>query len=327
LADLRSRLPTLSTKNMVILELAYKKVISGLDSKQFLIRFGSRFFFQLIQRIVRYYDPLITYQISSQYLQMPLSHALPIVRQRHPDYSQNLARLASCIQTKYPDLKVIDIGANIGDSVFIIRNKVSCPILCIEGDPVFFKILQTNTADCKDLVIKQVFIGDNDVIANKELVVVSGTAHFIDSSNSTEFKKLSSVLHEESQFSQAKLLKIDTDGFDLAIIRGSIDFIESAKPILFFEYDPFFLRNQKEDGISIFSLLQALGYHSIVIYDNFGRYLISLTLTETNQIADMHGYLLNRLGDYYYDICAVQAADLDIIQQLREIELSLTKIN
>ena len=96
---------------------------------------------------------------------------------------------------------------------------------------------------------------------------------------------------------------------------------------MFFEYDPFFLKNQQEDGLSIFSLLQSLGYHSIVIYDNFGRYLISLALSETNQITDLHGYLLNRLGDYYYDICAVPAADLEIIQQLRAIELSLTKTN
>lgn len=311
-----------------MLDSIYKKTISGLNSKKTLTKFLAQISFRIIKKISSVYDPLITYPIKGYQLKLPLSHALPLVLQYYPDYANNLARLASCIHTKYPDLKIIDIGANIGDSVFIIRNKVSCPILCIEGDPVFFKILQTNTADCRNVVIKQVFIGDNDVIANKELVVVSGTAHFTNSINhNTEFKKLSSVLNEESQFSQAKLLKIDTDGFDLAIIRGSIDFIESAKPILFFEYDPFFLRNQKEDEISIFSLLQTLGYHSIVIYDNFGRYLISLPLTETNQIADMHGYLLNRLGDYYYDICAVQAADLEIIQQLREIELSLTKTN
>jgi FkbM family methyltransferase len=311
-----------------MLDSIYKKVISGLNSKQILTKLLAQISFRIIKKIVSVYDPLINYPIKGYNLKLPLSHALPLVLRYYPDYANNLARLAACIYAKYPDLKIIDVGANIGDSVFIIRNKVSCPILCIEGDPVFFKILQTNTADCEDVVIKQVFIGDNDAIANKELVIVSGTAHFTDSSNtSTEFKKLSSILNDEPQFSQSKLLKIDTDGFDLAIIRGSVDFIKLAKPILFFEYDPFFLKNQKEDGISIFPLLQTLGYHSIVIYDNFGRYLISLPLTESNQIADMHGYLLNRLGDYYYDICAVHAEDLEIIQQLREIELSLTKTN
>jgi FkbM family methyltransferase len=306
----------------------YRKTTTGLNSKQALTKFLAQISFRVIRTISSIYDPLINYPIKGHNLKLPLSHALPLVLQYYPDYANNLARLASCVYAKYPDLKIIDIGANIGDSVFVIRNKVFCPILCIEGDPKFFGILQTNTADCEDVVTKQVFIGDSDASTNKELVIVSGTAHFTDSSNtSTEFKKLSSILIDEPQFSSAKLLKIDTDGFDLAIIRGSVDFIKSAKPILFFEYDPFFLKNQKEDGILIFSLLQELGYHSIVIYDNFGRYLISLLLTETNQIADMHGYLLNRLGDYYYDICAVQAADLEIIQQLREIELSLTKTN
>jgi FkbM family methyltransferase len=311
-----------------MLDSIYQKTISGLNSNQIITKFLAQTSLRIIKKISSIYDPLINYPIKGHQLKLPLSHALPLVLQYYPDYSNNLARLANCVYAKYPDLKIIDIGANIGDSVFIIRNKVSCPILCIEGDPVFFKILQTNTAECRDVVIKQVFVGDNDTITNKELVIVSGTAHFTDSSNtSTEFKKLSSILKEESLFSQAKLLKIDTDGFDLAIIRGSVDFIQTAKPILFFEYDPFFLKNQKEDGILIFSLLQLLGYHSIVIYDNFGRYLISLPLTEANQIADMHGYLLNRLGDYYYDICAVHAEDLEIVQQLREIELSLTKTN
>jgi FkbM family methyltransferase len=311
-----------------MLDSIYKKVVSKLNSKQLLPKLLAQISIRIIGKISGVYDPLINYPIKGHKLKLPLSHSLPLVLQYHPDYANNLVRLAACVYAKYPDLKIIDVGANIGDSVFIIRNKVSCPILCIEGDPVFFKILQTNTADCRDVVIKQVFVGDNDIVTNKELVIVSGTAHFTDSSKtSTEFKKLSSILKEEPQFSQAKLLKIDTDGFDLAIIRGSVDFIRLAKPVLFFEYDPFFLKNQKEDGISIFSLLQTLGYHSIAIYDNFGRYLISLPLTETNQIADVHGYLLNRLGDYYYDICAVPAEDLEIIQQLREIELSLTKIN
>jgi FkbM family methyltransferase len=313
---------------MAILELLYKKMIAGLDSKQLFVRFWSRFLLNFIQKIARYYDPLITYPINGQFLQLPISHALPIVLQRYPDYSQNIARLANCVYAKYPDLKIIDIGANVGDSVFIIRGKVPCPILCLEGDPGFFKILQNNINDCENVVTKQVFIGDNDTTEHKKLVVVSGTAHFINSdSTRTEFRKLSSVLKDEPLFERAKLLKIDTDGFDLAIIRGSADLILVAKPVLFFEYDPFFFKNQQENGVSIFSLLQTWGYHSIAIYDNFGRYLIALALTETNKITDMHGYLLNRLGDYYYDICAVQAEDLEIIQQLREIELSLTKTN
>jgi FkbM family methyltransferase len=311
-----------------MLDVIYRKTISGLGSKQKLIQFLAKTSFKLIKKLSSIYDPLVNYPIKGHQLKLPLSHSLPLVLQHYPSYADNLTRLARCAYDKYPDLKIIDIGANIGDSVFIIRNKVSCPILCIEGDPGYFKILETNTTDCEGVVNKQVFIGDSDVTTNKELVIVSGTAHFADSSNSsTEFKKLSTVLTDEPQFAQAKLLKIDTDGFDLAIIRGSADFIQTVKPILFFEYDPFFLANQKEDEILIFSLLQRWGYHSIVIYDNFGRYLISLALTETNQIADMHGYLLNRLGDYYYDICAVQAEDLEIIQKLREIELSLAKTN
>jgi hypothetical protein len=31
-------------------------------------------------------------------------------------------------------------------------------------------------------------------------------------------------------------VKIDTDGFDLAVIRGGLAWIDARKPVLFFEY-------------------------------------------------------------------------------------------
>jgi FkbM family methyltransferase len=308
----------------MILELTYKKTISNIDNKQIFNKVIARIFLTIIQKISKFHDPLINYQLNGHKIKLPLSHALPIVLKNHPNYSKNLARVASCVHDKYPDLVIIDIGANIGDSVFMIGEKVSCPILCIEGDPKFFQILQINTSTCENVSIQNVFIGDVDAIENKELVIVSGTAHFEDSANkSTAFRKLSSLLKEEPKFANSKLLKIDTDGYDLSIIRGSVDFIQAVKPVLFFEYDPFFLAKQNDDGISIFSLLHSLGYDSIAIYDNVGRYLISLSLTATNQIADLHGYLLNRQGDYYYDICVVHQEDIEILQQLRNVEMQL----
>jgi hypothetical protein len=37
----------------------------------------------------------------------------------------------------------------------------------------------------------------------------------------------------------SKMLKIDTDGFDTLILKSAVDFLKRAKPIIFFEYDPF----------------------------------------------------------------------------------------
>jgi FkbM family methyltransferase len=308
-----------------MLESIYNWTISEIDSNQLLKRSIAKISLRLIKKISSSYDPLINYRLNSYDIKIPLSHSLPIVLKQYPNYAKNLARVASCVYDKYQHLTIIDIGANIGDSVFILREKVPCPILCIEGDPTFFQILQTNTATCGNVSIKQIFVGNTDEQANKELVIVAGTAHFAaSSSTTTTFQKLSSILSAAPEFLNSKLLKIDTDGFDLSIIRGSLDFIQATKPVLFFEYDPFFLAKQNDDGISIFAQLHALGYHSAAIYDNVGNYLISLPLKEQNQIADLHQYLFGRNGEYYYDICLVHEEDLDIISQLRDVEMAFS---
>jgi FkbM family methyltransferase len=224
-----------------VLKLIYDFTISGLNSSLVFRRLTSKILLELIQKLSNIYDPLIQYKIDDRTLHLPMSHALPIVMNAHPYYSRNLARIASCIQDKYPDLTIIDIGANIGDSVFMLRNSVSCPILCIEGDPRFFEILRMNTTSFENVSIEQAFVGNDEGEINKQLVIVSGTAHFETSTNkTTKFRKLTSILADHPKFLKAKILKIDTDGFDLSIVRGAIDFIQTAKPIIFFEYDPYF---------------------------------------------------------------------------------------
>jgi FkbM family methyltransferase len=39
---------------------------------------------------------------------------------------------------------MIDIGANVGDSVAIVREQSDYPILCIEGNETYFQILEEN---------------------------------------------------------------------------------------------------------------------------------------------------------------------------------------
>jgi Methyltransferase FkbM domain len=180
--------------------------------------------------------------------------------------------------------------------------------------------------NCDNVVAKKVFIGDGDKNIGKELKVIAGTAYLAESaSTTTEIRTLASILSTEPKFATAKLLKIDTDGFDSIIIRGSVDFIQVVKPVIFFEYDPYFLAKQNDDGVGIFLLLKSLGYHSIAIYDNLGRYIISLPLTESLMIEDMHRYMLGRGGKIYYDICAIHAEDIDLVTVLRNIETTFSE--
>ena len=86
-------------------------------------------------------DWLVTFEIDGYLLYLPLSHRLPQHRLATPGYSSNLGRLAQIVQSKYPDLTLVDVGANVGDSVAIVRRRIHCPILCVEGEERFASIL------------------------------------------------------------------------------------------------------------------------------------------------------------------------------------------
>lgn len=122
-------------------------------------------------------------------------------------------------------------------------------------------------------------------------------------------------------FQQAKMIKIDTDGFDNKIIRGSVDFVSQSKPVIFFEYDPFFLAQQNEDCLSVFSSLLKLGYSKLLIYKNDGEFLLSTDLSNNILLEDLTHYYTGRKGVNYCDICVFHNEDEDLFYKIRESEL------
>ena len=56
-----------------------------------------------------------------------------------------LGRLVTLAYGTYPDLAVIDVGANVGDTAAVIKAGADVPVFCIEGDPQIYPILQRNT--------------------------------------------------------------------------------------------------------------------------------------------------------------------------------------
>ncbi len=270
-------------------------------------------------------DPLVNFRCGGATLKIPFSHNLPFILKAHAQYASNLGRLAKYVQATYSDLTLIDIGANIGDSVFFLKNEIDCPILCIEGDDYFLGILQQNISQFSNVSVEKAYVGQANQKISKEIVRKDGTAHLVDSTGSVPIMSLTSILQKHPKFALAKMLKIDTDGFDCLIIRGAIDFLERAKPIVFFEYDPYFLSEQSDDGISIFEDLKEIGYKAAIVYDNFGDYLLSLQLEQKDLLEELHCYLSGRQGLFYADICVFHAEDIDLFRTIRCQEMAFAK--
>ncbi|MEI6595458.1 MAG: FkbM family methyltransferase [Bacteroidota bacterium] len=247
-------------------------------------------------------------------LQIPFSHDLPLNMKMFPTYNVNLGKITKIVQQKYADLKVIDVGANIGDSVAVMHHEAVVPILCIEGNPKFLKLLEQNAKQFKDIEIEASFVGEKSVKVNPQNNL--GTAFLEESNEGIMVHTMQEVISKHPKFATAKLLKIDTDGFDNIIIRASKELLSNAKPVIFFEYDPFYLAKQNEKGIDIFDFLEVLNYTSAIVFDNFGFYLTTVSLSNKNLLKDLHHYF-NRNGSIYMDICVVHKDDVDLLERIK----------
>ncbi len=110
------------------------------------------------------------YVLDGSPILLPEGHMLPIIRVDHPHYAANVARLARSLRAKYGDLAILDIGANIGDTVAILRREVDSPILCIEGSQTFMPFLKANLASFKDVELEPSYVATGSVSSGWESV-------------------------------------------------------------------------------------------------------------------------------------------------------------
>jgi FkbM family methyltransferase len=320
---------SVSTRSKIFASSIAAQVVSQLQKPK-LVRGYSGILIRVKNFLVEHGDPLVTHNIHGYDLELPLSHKLPEILEQWPHYSSNLGRLANCVYQKYPSMTLIDIGANIGDSIAILRELSEFPILCIDGDRDFLEILRRNVKNFSDVDVAPFFIGDEEIFVSAKSSGFGGTAHltYLDESSNLEkieIKTLDGILEQYPRFSKSKMVKIDTDGFDCKIIRGSIDFLKISKPVIFFEYDPFFLAAQGDDGLSVFPLLMEYGYSGVIIYDNYGDLVVCMPEIDQDRLEELHLYFSGRKSQQYYDICVFHSEDQDIFNQARMSEMEFIR--
>jgi len=274
------------------------------------------FFFAIVRGLILFFsDPLVETEVFGMRLAIPLSHALPRYLKVFPYYASNLGRLAALVKEKYSGLAVIDIGANIGDSAAAIKIGADAPVLCVEGNPVFLKILKLNAARFQGVRIAEAYVGDANSSFQADDRTADGTSHIsADGVREIKIRLLSGILADHPDYKTAKLVKIDTDGFDCKIIRGNADFLAAARPVIFFEYDPLLLFRQSDDGLSVFDTLWGLGYDCAIVYDNFGHFILSLRLSDTKLLKELHAHFFSYMGERFGDICVFHSEDGELYE-------------
>jgi FkbM family methyltransferase len=242
-------------------------------------------------------------------------HPLPDTIAAHPLYSQNLPRLVTVVETKYPRPGLIDIGANIGDTARFVRAVSDTPMLCVEGNWHYLPFLRRNLQGLAGVEIEESFVGDADQKRVWSVTTSNGTALLSAASTVSAHvatKRLDDVLTRRTRFRHAKILKSDTDGFEARVVRGAFRYITDTKPLVFLEYDRRLLEEHGDHGLQMLSGLVRMGYTNVLVYDAFGALLMGVDLSQWSILEQLHAYAGPGTAIPYFDLALFHAQDSDL---------------
>jgi FkbM family methyltransferase len=236
--------------------------------------------------LIRLRDPLVRHRIGGIELLLPLSHELPFYRNDHPQYGAAVGRIAA--QVGGP---VVDVGANVGDTAATIRAETNVPILCVEGEERFFRLLQRNTRGLHPQPeLEHSFV---ETPSHGMVEAARGTARVLAGEGAIPAKTLAHILEEHPGFAEPALIKADTDGFDVPILLANFELLAHLRPVLFFEYDPYL---GAEPGV--FERLRDAGYERMHVYENTGEHVETVELP-----GSIHDRYVGHAGTRYADVC------------------------
>lgn len=247
------------------------------------------------------------YRIGKYTIEIPSNYALPKYQKTCKLYDRFLPVLAKNIDS---DKTIIDVGANIGDTVIALMQNCQNPIICIEPSDIFFPYLEKNLkrislADFSRVKIIKKFVGTG-LISGKLCHIKGGTAKLevAENSNSLTHCTLDELVNDVSNI---LLLKVDTDGFDFDVINSAQEILSHSEPILFWENE--ISEDFQYEGFNeLYSLLQKKGYDYICIFDNFGNIITEEVNFETLKNINSYVYSMKKHNCtrtfFYTDILA-----------------------
>jgi len=268
-------------------------------------------------------DPPVSFTIGSNTLCIPLSHDLPVYCTAYPGYSNNLIRLATCVAEHHPHFVVIDVGANVGDSLASLRTVGDFPVLCVEPEPTYARYLEINAERFANVEVAQVAL-DESARDGVALTKQRGTAS-LDRATSglVPVRSLDEILEDWPAFARPSLLKIDTDGSDFSVLRGAARLMRAVQPIVFLEWDPAFFT--WAEARILLDWLCSLGYRSLLFWDNAGDFLIRVATNEADRVRDLTGYYSGRGSNRYCDVAIFADRDERICNAVYRNETALAE--
>lgn len=187
-------------------------------------------------------------------------HIQKTVRTSRKFYEPDL--LAESFEKVNPGDLVIDVGANIGNHTLFWAGICKADVIAVEPNRSALEILNKNLAlngledsvSVIDCAVSSRY-GQGELIENQ--VDNMGTAALrSNSAGSIRVDTLDSIVPEAS----VSLVKVDTEGHDLDVLKGSAGLLSRARPLIYCEAE------NDEARVLIDQYLGSLGYRRVIRY-------------------------------------------------------------
>ena len=261
-------------------------------------------------------DPPYWAVIQGKEILLPVSHKLPIYTANCPHYDRLPGRVSAYLRSRDGFLTMIDVGANVGDTILLCFEDQNDKFLAVEVNPFFIKYLERNSSTIPNFELVKAYcsFADSDGILAK-ITSTNGTGSVIEARNGIALprKKLDTIIVEHPKFEQYNFLKTDTDGSDFEVIRGARNSITKSKPIILMECDVFDNPNYVSDFSETMNFFLSAGYDTVIAYDNYGYLFDSFALEAHAKFKHaLFHQVISELG--YFDLIILPSIHRDFVR-------------
>jgi FkbM family methyltransferase len=268
----------------------------------------------------RFPNRKVVREVQGVTMTLPWPHRLPDYAGDGP-YGQNLVQLAAALAEPATPVTVLDVGANVGDSALQILHATDAQVLCVEADPYFLEYLHLNVDKEERVEVVEALLTPDPTTVATTAVRTGGTTRFAEGAVGDA---LPTVTPEELRekfpaFAGLRLVKSDTDGYDVALVPAIARAWGDTQPVLFFEYDHRLSRLAGNDPLAVWPRLKELGYRDVAVWDNGGH---PLGRTTVDGIGERTAPLEEKLGlrhHTYWDVAVVHQDDAQGIAALDQL--------
>jgi FkbM family methyltransferase len=285
------------------------------------VRLLSKIWFWLWNYQKSKYKGLILTNLHGYKAIVPNGHWYVLVCKVYPKFNSPLVALCrEVILTRNHKINIIDVGAAVGDTVFLLESNFGQHInhyLCIDGDEEYIEIITENLKIFSErcTVISALISDKNEEIP--EIIKIDPTTGSANGTNKTTSKTADEIILG-AKLESIDLIKIDIDGFDGKAIGGLTNVLALHQPPIIFEWNPPLYHLVQNDIFQPFEVLSNYGYDVFLWYSNTGHF--SHYEIGSNKNA------LKFMSDYCEAVKDKSGAHFDIIAIHRNDKINVSKI-